>query len=429
MPAEPAPRGKKILIIGGGGREHALVWKLAQSPSVSAIYASPGSDAIARHARCVALTGNDAVADFAASEGIGLTVVGPEVPLVAGLIDAMTARGLRVFGPTRAAARLEGSKAFAKAFMQRHDIPTGGFAVYDRAADALAHIDEAALPLVVKADGLAAGKGVTICRDRDTAREAIVSAMEGRVFGDAGSQIVIEDFLPGEEASIFAISDGERFLTFPPAQDHKPLGDGDTGPNTGGMGAYCPAPVVTPAVQDRIVAEIIQPTLSGMAAEGHPYRGVLYVGLMIRDGAPYVVEYNCRFGDPECQPLLMMLESDLLEILEAALDGTLDSVRPRWRNGAATCIVMASEGYPGPYRSGLRIDGLENIVPTGDLQVFHAGTERDSGGWATRGGRVLGVTAWGESLKQAIERGYRAVDSIGWDGVIYRRDIGQKGLQ
>jgi phosphoribosylamine--glycine ligase len=419
----------KVLIIGGGGREHALAWKLSGSPRLKKLYAAPGSDAIAALAECVHLDDHDAIAAFAETEKIDLTVVGPEAPLVDGLVDAMEARGLRTFGPVRAAAALEGSKAFAKDFMQRHGIPSAAYDTFDRAEDALDYVASLSGSCVVKADGLAAGKGVIICHDAAAAEEAVRAVMVDKHFGAAGDRVVVEEFLEGEEASYFVVSDGEHYVTFPSAQDHKPIGDLDRGPNTGGMGAYCPAPVVTPEVECKVLERVVEPTLRGMAAEGAPYRGVLYVGLMIADGDPYVVEYNCRFGDPECQPLMMMLQSDLLELLEGAAGGGIAAVRPGWRKGAAACMVMASGGYPGDYAKGLPISGLELLEENETLRVFHAGTARNNGGWATNGGRVLGVTAWGEGLAAALARGYAAVEAIGWEGATYRRDIGLKGLK
>ncbi len=419
----------KVLIIGGGGREHALAWKLSGSPRLEKLYAAPGSDAIAALAECVRLDGHDAIAAFAEAEKIDLTVVGPETPLVEGLVDVLEARGLRAFGPNKAAAALEGSKAFAKNFMARHKIPTAPYAAFDTAEAALAHMAGQPPPFVIKADGLAAGKGVIICEDEPAARDAIRAIMVERQFGEAGARVVVEGFLKGEEASYFVITDGEGYLTFPSAQDHKPIGDLDRGPNTGGMGAYCPAPVVTKAVEKKVLERIVEPTLRGMAAEGHPFRGVLYVGLMIAEGEPCVVEYNCRFGDPECQPQMMMLESDLLEMLEGAAAGSIGDVRPQWRKGAAACMVMASGGYPGDHTKGLAISGLERVNESDILRIFHAGTARNNGGWVTNGGRVLGVSGWGEDLAAALAEGYRAVEAIDWDGVTYRKDIGLKGLK
>jgi phosphoribosylamine--glycine ligase len=419
-----------VLIVGGGGREHALAWKLSQSPRVDALYASPGSAAIAELARCVPLEGHAAIVDFARANAIGLTVVGPEAPLVEGLADAMRAAGLRVFGPSAAAARLEGSKSFAKAFMARHGIPTSPYATFTDVEAARAHLAAQPPPYVIKADGLAAGKGVMICHTLAEAEAALHTILVERAFGASGERVVIEGFLRGEEASYFAICDGTDFVGCPAAQDHKPVGDLDRGPNTGGMGAYCPAPLVTPAVERRIVEQVVRPTLAGMAAEGHPYHGVLYVGLMIDDaGAPAVVEYNCRFGDPECQPLLMLLQSDLAELLEAAADGHVAQAHPAWREGAAACIVMASGGYPGSYAKGLPIRGLDDLPDSPDCRVFHAGTARADGQWVSNGGRVLGVTAWGPDLRSALATGYRTAGRIGWEGAHYRKDIGLKGLK
>jgi phosphoribosylamine---glycine ligase len=420
----------KILIVGGGGREHALAWKLSQSPRVDTLFASPGSAAIAELATCVPLESHEDVADFAAAERIGLTVVGPEPPLVAGLADVLRARGLRVFGPGAAAARLEGSKAFAKAFMARHGIPTAPYQTFDSVPAAQAYLADQPAPYVIKADGLAAGKGVLICHTREEAHAALRQMLVDKAFGASGERVVIEGFLRGEEASYFAICDGTDFVSCPAAQDHKPVGDLDRGPNTGGMGAYCPAPLVTPQVERRVVEQIVRPTLAGMAAEGHPFQGVLYVGLMVDDaGAPSVVEYNCRFGDPECQPLLMLLQSDLAELLEAAADGQVARARPVWRPGAAACIVMASGGYPGSYAKGFPIHGLDSLPDSPDCRVFHAGTARENSHWTNAGGRVLGVTAYGETLQAALAGGYRLVERIGWQGALYRKDIGLKGLK
>ena len=429
----------KILIVGGGGREHALAWKLSSSPRITHLYASPGSDAIGELATCVQLESHQALADFAEQEGIALTVVGPETPLVDGLADLFQQRGLKVFGPTRAAAQLEGSKVFSKQFMERHGIPTASFACFDSVEAAREHVIALEGPCVVKADGLAAGKGVILCQNAREALAALDIVMVDKAFGDAGNQVVIESFMVGEEASYFAICDGKDFVAFPSAQDHKPVGDLDRGPNTGGMGAYCPAPVLTPELEEQVIAEIVRPTLEGMAAEGNPYQGVLYVGLMIEDGAPMVVEYNCRFGDPECQPLMMMLESDLLDLLEAAVEGAVAQAAPVWRQGTAVCIVMASGGYPGGYEKDFPIHGLDaaetmagGMIGGGgesECRVFHAGTARDHGRWVNRGGRVLGITAWGEDLTRALRTGYKAVEKIGWEGAIYRKDIGLKGLK
>lgn len=430
------PEKIDVLLIGSGGREHALAWKLSQSPQVGHIYASPGSSAIAAMAAaasCVPLSSHEEIIAFAKTKGVGLTVIGPEVPLVEGLTDQMEAAGLKVFGPSQAAAQLEGSKAFAKAFMEQFHIPTSPFVVFTDAKSALKHLETLPPPYVIKADGLAAGKGVVICENQKAAIAAIDSMMGEKVFGDAGAQVVIEGFLSGEEASYFVISDGTDYISLTSTQDHKPIGELDTGPNTGGMGAYGPAPVVSDEVEKKVLERIVEPTLKGMATNGHPYRGVLYVGLMIDHlGDPYVVEYNCRFGDPECQPLMMLLESDLMEIFMGVVEGEIKTVKPVWRKGSAACMVMASAGYPGNYTTGCTISGLET-KPEGskpaDVQVFHAGTTIENNIWKTKGGRVLGITAWGENLSKALETGYQALSGITFEGATYRRDIGIKGLK
>ncbi len=422
----------KILLIGGGGREHALAWRLAGSPRTTGLYAAPGSAAIGQFAQCVDLEGHDAIARFAEAQGIGLALVGPEAPLVAGLADALRARGVPTFGPSQAAARLEGSKVFAKAFMARHGIPTAAHASFSDLAQALAYVERRPGRFVVKADGLAAGKGVIVCADPAAGREALQQIMAQRAFGDSGAQVVVEDFLEGEEASFFAITDGRDFVTLPSCQDHKPIFELDRGPNTGGMGAYCPAPVVTPEVEQSVIERIVRPTLAGMEAEGHPFQGVLYVGLMIEQGQPWVVEYNCRFGDPECQPLMMLLKSDLVDLLEAAAQppgqGALGRCKVSWHDGAAACIVMASAGYPGPPITGQTIEGLESLPETDQARVFHSGTRHQGGIWTNTGGRVLGVTARDVALDKALARAYRLVERIHWPGAQFRRDIGLKGL-
>ena len=418
-----------VLLVGSGGREHALAWRLASSPRLAKLYATPGSAALASLAECVSLESMEAIAEFAASQAIGLTVVGPEPPLVAGLADRLLARGCPVFGPSQAAARLEGSKAFAKGFMQRHGIPTAAYREFESPGPALEYVAGLTPPFVVKADGLAAGKGVVICHDAAAGRTALQRMMEQREFGAAGARVVVEQFLAGEEASFFVISDGEHYVTLPSAQDHKPIGDLDQGPNTGGMGAYCPAPVVDAQVEGRVLSRIVEPTLKGMAAEGHPYRGVLYVGLMIHNGEPAVVEYNCRFGDPECQPQMLLLASDLLDLLEAAANGNVDAVQPRWHAGSAACVVLAAPGYPGPVQQGLPISGLEQWQDDAQRRAFHAGTARVNGQWVTQGGRVLGISARGETLADALARAYRGAEQIHWPGLQMRRDIGLKGLR
>ena len=420
----------KALVIGGGGREHALAWKLAQSPKVQKVYVAPGNAGTAAEPRVhnVAIADLDQLADFALEEKIALTVVGPEAALAAGAVDRFRAKGLRIFGPTRAAAQLESSKAFAKAFMQRHAIPTAGYAVFDDAQAAHAHVDAVAEPIVVKADGLAAGKGVVVAATRAEAHAAI-DAMLG---GQGGGRVVIEEFLEGEEASFMVVSDGTSVLSLATSQDHKRIGDGDTGPNTGGMGAYSPAPVVTPNVHARVMQEIVLPTIEGMAAEGMPFSGFLYAGLMIdAHGAARTVEFNCRLGDPETQPILMRLKSDLFDLLMHATGH--DPARPladfelQWDRRVALGVVMAAAGYPGEPRRGDLIAGLP--APSESVKVFHAGTELRDGQTVTAGGRVLCVTALGDSTRVAQQHAYETLRAISFSGAQYRRDIGQRAIR
>ncbi|MEF8792343.1 phosphoribosylamine--glycine ligase [Thiohalorhabdus sp.] len=420
-----------ILVVGGGGREHALAWKLAGSPRVDRVICAPGNAGTEAEPGVVnADVGSDdldGLVALARREAVELTVVGPEDPLVEGVVDRFDAAGLRCFGPTAAAARLEGSKGFAKDFMARHGIPT---AAYDTFADAEAAADFAAGlggSVAVKADGLAAGKGVVLADTTEEARAAITDILGGAL-GAAGERVVVEERLAGEEASFLCLVDGEHILPLASSQDHKPLGEGDTGPNTGGMGAYSPAPVVTGGVYHRIMEEIVRPVVAGMAAEGHPYTGVLYAGVMIGDGRPRVLEFNCRFGDPECQPLLMRLESDLLDLVEGGPSGDLSRLEAAWDPRAALCVVQVAEGYPGKYEKGHTIEGLEG-VPEGDqLKVFHGGTQRQAGRMVTSGGRVLGITALGTDVADARRRALETADRITWPGVYYRRDIGFRAL-
>ena len=425
-------KAMRVLVVGSGGREHALVWKIAQSPRVAAVLAAPGSDAMAELATChseVKASDLDAVVALAQAERIDLVVVGPEDPLAAGLADRLRAIGVAVFGPSGAAAQLEASKAFAKEFMARHGIPTAAFQVFDDREAALAHVRERGGACVVKADGLAAGKGVYVCDGPGEAETALGEIMGERRFGEAGARVVIEDRLEGEEASYYALSDGTHVLTLAPAQDHKRALDGDRGENTGGMGAYAPAPVVTAAVEKRILEEVVHPAIRGMAADGHPYQGVLYVGLMIdARGAPQVIEFNVRFGDPETQPLMLGLEGDLVPLLDAAARGGLEQVAPVGFRDAAVCVVLASGGYPRAYETGKAISGLDAAAGE-DVVVFHAGTKRGAdGGFVTAGGRVLGVTARGASVGEARTRAYAAADRIAFAGCHRRRDIGDRGL-
>ncbi len=420
----------KVLVVGGGGREHALVWKIAQSPRVRRVYAAPGNAGTAGLARNVPIAAEDvdAIVAFAASEGIDLTVVGPEAPLVLGLVDRLRAKGLRAFGPGGRAAQLEGSKSFAKAAMKRFGVPTAECAEFEDPDQARSYIREVGAPVVVKADGLAAGKGVTVAHSVEEALAAVDEIMVGRAHGDAGRRLVVEEFLEGEEASFLAFCDGKTVLPMDSSQDHKPIFDGDRGPNTGGMGAYSPAPVVSEAIFRETMDTVMRPMVEGMAREGLPYVGVLYAGLMIRDGKIKVLEFNCRFGDPECQRIVMRMKGDLVPVLEACIDGHLDRVSLEWDPRAAVCVVMASEGYPGSYPKGVAIQGLDAAARLEDVVVFHAGTREADGAVVTAGGRVLGVTALGEGVGEAIRRAYEAVGTISWPGVQYRRDIGGKAV-
>jgi phosphoribosylamine--glycine ligase len=420
-----------VLLVGGGGREHALAWKLAQSPRLGRMIAAPGNPGIAAHARCVAVkdTAVDELVALARRERPGLVVVGPEAPLALGLADRLRAAGFAVFGPSRAAARLESSKAFAKDLMARHGIPTARFRTLHDAEGARRYCRELGAPLVVKADGLAAGKGVVVCRTLDEADRAVALCFEDRAFGDAGLTVVIEEFLDGEEASFFALADGAAVLPLAGAQDHKTVFDGDRGPNTGGMGAYSPAPVLDEAMQERVMAEIARPVIAAMAKEGAPYAGVLYVGLMITREGPKVIEFNCRFGDPECQAIVPRLRDDLLALLEAAATGRGLPAALAWSERASVCVVMASGGYPGRYETGRPITGIEAAAALRDVHVFHAGTARHDGTLVTAGGRVLGVQALGEDVATAIRAAYAGVERIRFDGAHYRRDIGHHALR
>lgn len=420
----------RILVIGSGGREHALVWKISQSSKVTKLYCAPGSAAIAAIAEPVAIDPDriEQLAAFAANEKIDLTVVGPELPLALGIADLFEAHGLRIFGPNKAAAKLEGSKAFAKDILREQDIPTAAFGTFTDAVTAKAFVAQQQLPIVVKADGLAAGKGVIICQDRREADAAIDRILLEKSFGTAGEKVVIEEFLQGEEASFMVLTDGEYVLPLATSQDHKRVFDNDEGPNTGGMGAYSPAPVVTPMLHDRVMNEVLAPLLSGLRAKGIRYRGVIYVGLMITAEGPKVLEFNARFGDPECQPIMMRLKSDLLPLLEATIDGKLAAVKPEWHNEAAVCVVLAAPGYPGSYGKGSEIKGLDSLKNWSEGFVFHAGTINDSGRWLTAGGRVLGVTARAATITEAANAAYRGVAKISWDGMHYRKDIARRAI-
>jgi phosphoribosylamine--glycine ligase len=423
----------KVLVVGSGGREHALVWKIALSPRVDVVLAAPGNDAMAGAASCfpqVKAADVGAIVALARKERVDLVVVGPEDPLAAGLVDRLREAGVAVFGPTQAAARLESSKGFAKEFMARHRIPTASFQIFDDHEAARAHVRRLGGVCVVKADGLAAGKGVAVCGGVTEAEAALEEIMGQRRFGDAGARVVIEERLEGEEASYYAITDGEHVVTLAAAQDHKRALEGDKGENTGGMGAYSPAPVLTEAVEKRVLEEVVHPTIRGMHAEGHPYTGVLYVGLMLDStGAPRVIEFNVRFGDPETQPLVLRMDGDLVPLLDASARGELERATPVGFRDAAVCVVLASGGYPRSYETGMAIEGLEAAERSEDVVIFHAGTRRGaSGGFETAGGRVLGVTARGVNVEEARERAYAAADRIRFDAVHLRRDIGARAL-
>ena len=420
-------------MIGSGGREHALAWKLAQSPRVAEVIVAPGNAGTAREAKVrnanVAATDLDGLLKLARDERVAFTVVGPEAPLVAGVVDAFRATGLRIFGPTAAAAQLEGSKSFTKDFLARHHIPTAHYAVFTALQPALDYVRARGAPIVIKADGLAAGKGVVVAMTKSEAAHALTDMLGAHAFGDASARVVIEEFLAGEEASYIVMADCEHYLPMASSQDHKRAGDGDTGPNTGGMGAYSPAPVVTPEVERRIRVEIIEPTLRGMAEEGNPFTGFLYAGLMIdKTGAPKVIEFNVRFGDPETQPIMQRLRSDFAGLIEAALDEKLDRAEAKWDPRPSLGVVIAAQGYPGKVKTGDVISGLDANFGR-DVKVFHAGTQLDAdGNVVTAGGRVLCVCALGDDLAQARDRAYAAVDRIHFDGAFFRRDIGHRAL-
>jgi len=421
-----------ILIIGGGGREHALAWKVAQSPRVDTVFVAPGNAGTAHESgvRNVAIDTGDieALVAFARENAVGLTIVGPEVPLVAGVVDRFTAAGLRCFGPTRAAAQLEGSKTFSKDFLARHGIPTARYAAFTRVAEAVEYIRAQGAPIVVKADGLVAGKGVILARTEAQAIEAVEDMLSGNVFGTAGHRVVIEEFLEGEEASFIVMVDGTHSLPLATSQDHKARDDGDTGPNTGGMGAYSPAPVVTPGIHRRVMNEVIRPTVHGMAAEGNPFTGFLYAGLMIAaDGTPKVLEFNVRFGDPETQPIMLRLKSDLVELCLAALESELDEVDVEWEERASIGVVLAAGGYPDDYRKGDLIEGL-HAADDKHCKVFHAGTQVRDGHVVTAGGRVLCVCALGETVAEARQQVYRCIGRIKWPDMYYRTDIGYRAI-
>ena len=422
-----------VLVIGSGGREHALAWKAAQSPTVEKVFVAPGNAGTACEPDMenIAIGAGDfaALAEFAANNAVGLTIVGPEQPLVDGIVNYFNERNLPIFGPSKGAAQLEGSKAFTKDFLARHHIPTAEYRNFTEVEPALAYLREKGAPIVVKADGLAAGKGVIVAMTLAEAEEAVRDMLAGNAFGDAGHRVVIEEFLDGEEASFIVMVDGKNILPMATSQDHKRVGDGDTGLNTGGMGAYSPAPVVTPEIHNRVMAEVIRPTVDGMAAEGNHYTGFLYAGLMIMaDGTPKVIEYNCRFGDPETQPIMLRMQSDLVAHCIAALDGALDNETARWDSRCSIGVVLAAGGYPGDYGKGFVINGLP-AEADGAEKVFHAGTAEKDGAVVTSGGRVLCATALGNSVTEAQARAYQLASRIDWDGVFYRKDIGWRAIQ
>jgi phosphoribosylamine--glycine ligase len=420
----------RVLVVGGGGREHALAWKLARSPRVEALWCAPGNAGIAGVATCVPIAADDlkGLTRFAREERIDLTVVGPELPLTLGVVDRFAEEGLRAFGPTAAAARLEGSKVFAKELLRQLRVPTAFFGAFDDPDEAARYVDEVGAPVVVKADGLAAGKGVFICPTVPEAKEAVQQVMRQRLFGDAGAKVVVEELLEGEELSFMAITDGDTVLPLAEAQDHKRLLDGDRGPNTGGMGAYSPVPLMTPALRDHVMRDVMEPVVHGLAGQAVRYTGVLYAGLMVHEGRAKVLEFNVRFGDPEAQVLMVRLASDLTVLMDAACDGSLADVTVEWDPRAAACVVLAAEGYPGAVEKGRVIEGLDDLRAWTQGVVFHAGTRRDGDRVVTDGGRVLGVTGMGTSVADAVAAAYGAVGRIGWPGMHCRRDIGRRAL-
>ena len=419
----------RVLVIGSGGREHALVWKIKQSPKVEKIFCAPGNAGTSEFADNIPIAADDieGLLQFAMRKEIGLTVVGPEQPLVMGIVDRFEVKGLRIFGPSASAAELEGSKSFSKDIMQKYGLPTAEYKIFTSAESATKYIQAKNCPLVVKADGLAAGKGVLLCRSSGEALVAVDTIMKQRLFGEAGDQIVVEEFLEGQEISVLAFSDGQTVLLMDSAQDHKAVYDGDIGPNTGGMGAYSPAPVFTEIMQQKVRDKIMLPMVRAMQQEGRTYKGILYAGLMLTKTGPQILEFNARFGDPETQPLMVRMETDIIPLFEACIDGTLGQCQVNWKNKSSVCVVMTAEGYPGAYQKGEIISGLKNANSTPEVVVFHAGTKEQDGKVLTNGGRVLGVTATGANTESAIQRAYDAVGKVNWRGVHYRKDIGSRG--
>lgn len=420
-----------ILVVGSGGREHALVWRIAKSRKIKKLFCAPGNPGIAQLAECVHIKADDisGLRDFAVKEKIDLTIVGPELPLTLGIVDSFEDKALNIFGPSKKAAELEGSKVFAKDLMQKYKVPTADYRVFKNPKEAKEYVKGHSLPLVVKADGLAAGKGVVICKTEEEALDAIKLIMEKKAFGKAGDRLIIEDFLKGEEASFLAITDGHTVVPLPPCQDHKAVFDKDKGPNTGGMGAYSPTPLITQKLKEEVMTRVMIPTVRAMEKEGRPYKGVLYAGLMITKDGPKVLEYNCRFGDPETQPIMMRLRNDIIDVLLATVDGRLSKIKLNCDNRVALCVVMTSKGYPGTYEKEKEIKGIEDASKLKDVVVFHAGTAANGDKLVTAGGRVLGVTAMGVGIKRAINKAYTAVSRIKWEGVHYRKDIGEKAIR
>ena len=418
----------RVLVIGGGGREHALVWKISQSPRVTDIFCAPGNAGTAALAKNVPIAADqiDQLLEFAQKNEIGLTIVGPEQPLVMGIVDRFEKKGLRIFGPSARAAELEGSKAFSKGIMKKYGLPTADYETFTAYELAQRYFDKETGPIVVKASGLAAGKGVILCRNSAEGLDAIDTIMKDKLFGEAGDQVVIEELLEGQEVSVLAFSDGKTVLLMDSAQDHKTALDGDKGPNTGGMGAYSPVPILTDILRKNVCDKIMLPLVRAMNSEGRPYKGILYAGLMLTKYGPKTLEFNARFGDPETQPLLVRMENDIVPLFEACIDGTLDQHQLRWKPQSSVCVVMAAKGYPGSYEKGKEISGLGKVDALSDVVVFHAGTKSEDGKVLTSGGRVLGVTAMGHDTSSAIQKAYEAVNNIHWDGIHYRNDIGHR---
>lgn len=421
----------KILVVGSGGREHALCWKISQSPLVQQLFCAPGNAGISGVATCLDISISDieGLLDFAKSASVDLTVVGPELPLSLGIADIFSNAGLRIFGPSKKASEIESSKVFSKELMKKYGIPTADYRTFDSFNNALKYLETAAMPVVVKADGLAGGKGVFICEYRESAVKALKNIMENRAFGSSGSRVVVEEYLKGEEASFFVITDGKKYIPLETSQDHKAVYDGDRGPNTGGMGAYSPAPIISdPAVREKILREIVEPTIEAMRTEGRTYSGVLYTGLMITDKGIKVLEYNCRFGDPEAQPILVRMESDIVPVLTSVAEGNMGDTSLSWKDGASVCVIMASRGYPGEYEKGAEIPNTDKLEKISDIFLFHSGTKYVNNTLVSDGGRVLGVTSFAPTIRQARDAAYHGVEILKDSGLYYRKDIASKAL-